>query len=112
MENNISKYKINEGDIIKIGRITIRIIEINNEKDNIDYYLNQKKGGTNISNNSVNIINSNNNSRIINEIIEITKNYHNKNKNLDNLRTGANQPTTTLTKPSYKQIIKEDKVSL
>ena len=112
MENKISKYKINEGDIIKIGRITIRIIEIKNEKDNIDYYLNQKKGGTNLSNNSVNIINSNNNSRVINEIIEITKSKHNRNKNLESLRTGTNQPTTTVTKPSYKQIIKEDKINL
>ena len=111
MENNISKYKINEGDIIKIGRITIRIIEIKNEKNNIDYYLSQKEGGTNLSNNSVNIVN-NNNSRIINEIIEISKSYHNKNKNLESLRTGTNQPTTTVTKPSYKQIIKEDKINL
>ena len=110
MENKISKYRINEGDIIKIGRITIRIIEIKNEKDNIDYYLNQKKGGTNLSNNSVNIINSNNNSRIINEIIEITKNY--KNKNLGSLRTGVHQPTAIETNPSYKKINKEDKVNL
>ena len=111
MENKISKYKINEGDIIKIGRITIRIIEIKNDKDNIDYYLNQKKGGTNLSNNSVNIINSNNNSRVINEIIEITKNYKNKN-NIGLLRTEFNQPNLAETKPSYKKNIKEDKINL
>ena len=118
MDNNISKYKINEGDIIKIGRITIRINEIKNNKDNNDYYLNQKKSGNNISNNSINIINSNNNSRIINEIIDITNikknniNSNNKNKNLDSLRTGTNQTMVPTTKTSYKKIIKEDKINL
>ena len=118
MENNISKYKINEGDIIKIGRITIRITAIKNDKDNNDYYLNQKKNGNNISNNSINIINSNNNSRIINEIIDITNikknnNINNKNnKNLDSLRTGTNQTMIPTTKTSYKKILKEDKINI
>ena len=31
MENEIIKYKINEGEIIKIGRITIRIKDIKYE---------------------------------------------------------------------------------
>ena len=48
MENNLIQYKINEGDIIKIGRITIRITEIKNDNNNDDYYLNKNKGGINI----------------------------------------------------------------
>ena len=117
MDNKSIKYKVNEGDIIKIGRITIRITEIKNEKNNCDSYLNQKKNGNNLSNNSINIINSNNNSRIINEIIEITNNnkkkikLYNDNKNISSLKTGVTQPLTT-TKTSYKQIIKEGKINL
>ena len=110
MENNIYKYKINEGDILKIGRITIRITEIKNHKQNNDYFLN----GNNISNNSINIINCNENNRIINEIIEITnikKNFKEK-KQINSLRTGTNQTIVPTTKPSMRKIIKEDKVIL
>ena len=117
MGNKTLKYKLNEGDIIKIGRITIRITEIKNDKNNNDSYLNQKKNGNNLSNNSINIINSNNNSRIINEIIEIT-NAKKKikkfeiNENINSLKTGFTKPVATTTKNSYKQIIKEGKINL
>lgn len=103
MENNLIQYKINEGDIIKIGRITIRITEIKNDNNNDDYYLNKNKGGINISQKSINIINSsnsNNNSRIINEIVEITnlkKFCNNSTKNLEFFRTGTNQAITAIT---------------
>ena len=53
MNNKIYKYKINEGDIIKIGRITIRIKEIRFEDNKNDVYANQlKKTGINIINNN------------------------------------------------------------
>ena len=109
MENNTFKYNIKEGDILKIGRITIRITEIKNKKENNDYYLN----GKDISNNSINIINSNDNSRVINEIVEISnikKNFKEK-KQLNSVSTGANQ-TVASTKQSVKNIIKEGKVIL
>ena len=80
MNNKIYKYKINEGDIIKIGRITIRIKEIRFEDNKNEVYLNQ------LSKNGVNIVNNSNNS--INEIIHIT----NKNKKvLDVLKTEGSQ---------------------
>ena len=60
MEKKEFKYKINEGDIIKIGRITIRITEIKNDKNKEDYCLSQRNGN-NLSNNSIKIINSGNN---------------------------------------------------
>ena len=80
MNNKIYKYKINEGDIIKIGRITIRIKEIRFEDNKNEVYLNQ------LNKNGVNIVNNNSNSN--NEIVHI--NFRNK-KYLDNLKTEGNQ---------------------
>ena len=103
MENNIIKYKINEGDIIKIGRITIRITSIKNDRD-IDDDLNLMKNGYNISNNSINIVNSNNNSKIINENKDIAsvkkKNINQNHKNIESQRKGANQTIAPVTKES------------
>ena len=114
MEKKEFKYKINEGDIIKIGRITIRIIEIKNDKNKEDYCLSQRNGN-NLSNNSIKIINSNNNSRIISEIVEITNKKKipmiNNNRHLESLRTGVTQPVST-TKQSSKLIMKAGKISL
>ena len=113
MERKISKYKINEGDIIKIGRITIRIKEIKLNGNNNDYYLNHHKSGNNISNNSINIINSNNNNtRIINDVIEITKNENYKNNQLQSLRTGTNQTRAPSHKSNKILILKEDKIRI
>ena len=80
MNNKIYKYKINEGDIIKIGRITIRIKEIRFEDNKNDVYANQlKKTGINIINN---------NFRNVNEETHI----HYRNKSVfDNLRTDGSQ---------------------
>ena len=80
MDLKIYKYKINEGDIIKIGRITIRIKEIRFEDNKNEFYLNQ------LNKNGVNIVNNNSNS--INEIVHI--NYKNR-KVLDNLKTEGSQ---------------------
>ena len=80
MDLKIYKYKINEGDIIKIGRITIRIKEIRFEDNKNESYLNQ------LNKNGVNIVNNNSNS--INEIVHI--NYKNR-KVLDNLKTEGSQ---------------------
>ena len=114
MEKKEFKYKINEGDIIKIGRITIRITEIKNDKNKEDYCLSQRNGN-NLSNNSIKIINSNNNSRIISEIVEITNKKKipmiNNNRHLESLRTGVTQPIST-TKQSSKLIMKAGKISL
>lgn len=114
MEKKEFKYKINEGDIIKIGRITIRITEIKNDKNKEDYCLSQRNGN-NLSNNSIKIINSNNNSRIISEIVEITNKKKipmiNNNRHLESLRTGVTQPVST-TKQSSKLIMKAGKISL
>lgn len=91
---------------MKIGRITIRITEIKNENNSNDYYLNQKKSGNNLSNNSINIINSNNNSRIINEIVEITdikKNHSHSNQNIESFRIGTNQATAITTKQNLEE---------
>ena len=108
MDKKISKYKVNEGDIIKIGRITIRIKEIKLDWNNTDYYLNIKNGN-NISNNSIKIISSNNNSRIMNEIIEISSNKkYLKNNNLNSVKT-TNQ-TNVPTNKNIKMIIKQGKV--
>ena len=80
MENKIYKYKINEGDIIKIGRITIRIKEIRFEDNKNDVYLNQlNKSGINIVNNNYNTIN------------EITQAHYRNKKVFDNLRTDGSQ---------------------
>ena len=108
-EKKISKYKINEGDIIKIGRITIRIKEIKLNRNYNDNYLNHNKSGNNISNNSINIINSNNNNRIVNDVIEITKNDY-KNNHIQNLRTGTNQTMAPSHNSNKILIIKEDKI--
>ena len=108
MDKKISKYKVSEGDIIKIGRITIRIKEIKIDWNNTDYYLNIKNGN-NISNNGIKIISSNNNSKIINEIIEISSNKKFlKNNNLNSVKT-TNQ-TIVPTNRNTKLIIKQDKV--
>ena len=80
MNNKIYKYKINEGDIIKIGRITIRIKEIRFEDNKNDVYLNQ------LNKNEINKIYNNFNT--INEIVHI--NYRNK-KVMDNLKTEGSQ---------------------
>ena len=80
MNNKIYKYKINEGEIIKIGRITIRIKEIRFEDNKNEDYLNQ------LNKNGVNIVNNNQNS--INEIVHI--NYKNR-RVLDNLKTEGSQ---------------------
>ena len=107
MDRKLMKYKINEGDIIKIGRITIRIKEIKLERNNNDYYLN--KNGNNISKNSINIINNNN--RIINDILEIRNNKSNIRRNTrDMLKTGTNQTMITTNKSKKKLILKEDKI--
>ena len=75
MNNEIYKYKINEGDIIKIGRINIRVKEIKFEDNKNEVDSNQlNKNGINIVNNKYNSING---------IVHI--NYRNK-KVLDNLR--------------------------
>ena len=79
MNNKIYKYKINEGDIIKIGRITIRIKEIRFEDNKNEVYLNQlNKSGINIVNNNYNAFN-------------ITHVYYRNKKVLDNLRTDGSQ---------------------
>ena len=105
------KYKISEGDIIKIGRITIRIIEIKLKGNNNDYYLNYKNGN-NISQNSNNNI-VNNNIRIINNIVEIRNNKNNIRRNTrDLLRTGTNQTMITTNKSKKNLILKEDKIKL
>ena len=79
MNNKIYKYKINEGDIIKIGRITIRIKQIRFEDNKNEDCLNQ------LNKNEINIINNYNS---INEIVHI--NYRNK-KVMDNLKTEGSQ---------------------
>ena len=111
MQKKISKYKINEGDIIKIGRITIRIKEIKLNRNYNENYLNHNKSGNNISNNSINIINSNNNNRIVNDVIEITKNDY-KNNHIQNLRTGTNQTMAPSHNSNKILIIKEDKIRI
>ena len=110
MDKKISKYKVNEGDIIKIGRITIRIKEIKLDWNNKDYFYLNIKNGNNISNNSIKIIGSNNNSGIINENVEATsnKNYIKNNNKIDSLRT-TNQ-TMVPTNKTNKLIIKQNKI--
>ena len=89
MENQIIKYKINEGEIIKIGRITIRIKDIKYEGYKSDFCLNKisKNGTLTFSHNSNKEINLNDyNSNIkINEIVQIKSNQ----KELDFLRTDS-----------------------
>ena len=110
MDKKINKNKVNEGDIIKIGRITIRIKEIKLDWNNKDYFYLNIKNGNNISNNSIKIIGSNNNSGIINENVEGTsnKNYIKNNNKIDSLRT-TNQ-TMVPTNKTNKLIIKQNKI--
>ena len=76
MNNKIYKYKINEGDIIKIRKINIRVKEIKFEDNKNEVDSNQlNKNGINIENNKYNSING---------IVHIK--YRNK-KVFDNLRT-------------------------
>ena len=77
MDNNKYKYKINEGDILRIGRINIRVKEIRFENNKNEVDPNQ------LNKNEINIVNNNYN---INGIVHI--NYRNK-KVLDNLKTNG-----------------------
>lgn len=107
MENQIIKYKINEGDIIKIGRITIRIKDIIYEGNKSDFCLNKisKNGALTFSNNSNKEINLNeyNTNIRINEIVQIKSNQ----KYLDFLRTDGNQTVVTNKPTKYKLSLKD-----
>ena len=85
MNNKIYKYKINEGDIIKIGRINIKIKEIRFEDNKNEVDSNQ------LNKNGINIINSCNS---IKEIPHIK--YRNK-KALNDLRTEGSQTGINIT---------------
>ena len=107
MENEIIKYKINEGEIIKIGRITIRIKDIKYEGYKSDFCLNKKNknGAITFSNNSSKEINLNeykSNIRI-NEIVQIENNQ----KDLDFIRTDGNQTVITNKPTKYKLSLKD-----
>ena len=107
MENQIIKYKINEGEIIKIGRITIRIKDIKFEDYKSNFCLNKinKNGAYVFSNNSNKEINLNeyNNNIKINEIVQIKNNQ----KDLDFLRTDGNQTVVTNKPTKYKLSLKD-----
>ena len=107
MENQIIKYKINEGEIIKIGRITIRIKDIIYEGYKSNFCLNKisKNGALTFSNNSNKEINLNeyNTNIRINEIVQIKSNQ----KDLDFLRTDGNQTVVTNKPTKYKLSLKD-----
>ena len=84
MDNNKYKYKINEGDILRIGRINIRVKEIRFENNKNEVDPNQ------LNKNEINIVNNNYN---INGIVHI--NYRNK-KVLDNLKTNGSLTGTDI----------------
>ena len=111
MENQIIKYKINEGEIIKIGRITIRIKDIKYEGYKSDFFLNKisKNGTLTFSHNSNKEINLNDyNSNIkINEIVQIKSNQ----KELDFLRTDGNQTVVTNKPAKYKLSLKDKDIN-
>ena len=113
MENQILRYKINEGEIIKIGRITIRIKEIRYEDYKNDFYLNQiskksKNGPLNLSNDSNKNMNINSN-RKINEIVQINNCKSENKKELELLRTEGNQTNITKKQANNKLFLKENK---
>ena len=111
MENQIIKYKINEGEIIKIGRITIRIKDIKYEGYKSDFCLNKisKNGTLTFSHNSNKEINLNDyNSNIkINEIVQIKSNQ----KELDFLRTDGNQTVVNNKPAKYKLSLKDKDIN-
>ena len=111
MENQIIKYKINEGEIIKIGRITIRIKDIKYEGYKSDFCLNKigKNGELTFSDNSNKEINLNDyNSNIrINEIVQIKSNE----KDLDFLRTDGDQTVITNKPTKYKLSLKDKDIN-
>ena len=87
MNNKIFKYKLNQGDIIKIGRITIRIKEIKFEdnKNEINSNHLNRNGGINISKNF----------NTISEIVNIRKNKNKNKKVLETLITDGSQSIQT-----------------
>ena len=111
MENQIIKYKINEGEIIKIGRITIRIKDIKYEGYKSDFCLNKiSKNGTltfsHNSNKEINLNDSNSNIKI-NEIVQIKSNQ----KELDFLRTDGNQTVVNNKPAKYKLSLKDKDIN-
>ena len=111
MENQIIKYKINEGEIIKIGRITIRIKDIKYEGYKSDFCLNKiSKNGTltfsHNSNKEINLKDYNSNIKI-NEIVQIKSNQ----KELDFLRTDGNQTVVTNKPAKYKLSLKDKDIN-
>ena len=111
MENQIIKYKISEGEIIKIGRITIRIKDIKYEGYISDFCLDKiKNNGTlTFSHNSNKEINLNEyKSNIkINEIIQI----NNTQKDLDFLKTDGNQTIVNNKQSTYKLSLKDNHIN-
>ena len=111
MENQIIKYKINEGEIIKIGRITIRIKDIKYEGYKSDFCLNKigKNGELTLSHNSNKEINLNeyNNNIRINEIVQIKSNE----KDLDFLRTDGDQTVITNKPTKFKLTLKDKDIN-
>ena len=85
MNNKIYKYKINEGDIIKIGRINIKIKEIRFEDNKNEVDSNQ------LNKNEINIINN------CNSIKEITHIKYRNKKVLNDLRTEGSQTGIDIT---------------
>ena len=82
-ENKMSKYKINQGDIIRIGRITTRIKNIS---------FNGSQNNNNNINNVKNLV----------EVQEQPKNKLNKNSTVENANSNTNNSKKILKKNSQK----------